>query len=217
MGSRPDVHSELAPQSTYQDELPKVVLIAMMSEFNDTLQNRLREAEMAEDEVQRLRSLAEEAPLLRLRKANEERYRERLRIKHDAISRARAAVKDSHDKQSQVSDFLVNAALAVGDLYTLLKSIADNRNQAAEALAELDRVDYDIELEEIEGQENSMGRDSRGLDYVLAARHGEHLVNEMLEDLDPGFYLLRGCNLDDYIYRELAEFVVKQAAPDCAR
>ena len=189
----------------------------MTSEFNDTLQNRLREAEMAETEVQRLRSLSEEAPLLRLQKANEERNRERLRIKHDAISRARAAVKDSHDKQGRVSDFLANAALAVGDLYTLLKSIADDRNQAAEALAVSDRVDYDIEMEEIEEQESSIGRDSRGLDYVLAARHGEPVVNEMLEDLDPGFNLLRGCNLDDHIYRDLAEFVVKQAAPDCAQ
>ena len=52
-----------------------------------------------------------------------------------------------------------------------------------EALAIADRVDYDIELEEGEEHERSLDRDTRGLAYALAARHGDAKVKQMLDEL----------------------------------
>ena len=75
------------------------------------------------------------------------------------------------------------------------------------------RVDYDIELEEGEEHERSLDRDARGLAYALAARHGETRVKQLVEELDPGFTLLRGCNLDEPLYRDVANFVVRHAVP----
>ena len=82
-----------------------------------------------------------------------------------------------------------------------------------EALSVADRVDYDIELEEGEEHERSLDRDTRGLAYALAARHGDGRVRQMLEELDPEFSMLRGCNLDEPLYRDVANFVVRHAVP----
>ena len=100
------------------------------------------------------------------------------------------------------------------DLYTLIKDIDSSRRQAMEALSIADRVDYDIELEEGEEHERSLDRDTRGLAYALAARHGDTKVKQMLEELDPNFTMLRGCNLDEPLYRDVANFVVRYAVPD---
>ena len=35
----------------------------------------------------------------------------------------------------------------------------------------------------------------------------------MLEELDPDFTLLRGCNLDEPLYRDVANFVIQHAVP----
>ena len=184
----------------------------MSTEFNDTLQKRLREAELAEREVHQLQPLAEQAPMLRLEKARLEKQQERQQTKDAAMFKARAAVQEAKDKQAQIQDLLGYAAVAVGDLYTLLKDIDKDRKEASEALAKADRVDYDVELEEVEGTESSLGRETSGLAYTLAARHGDQVVKEMLEELDPGFDLLRGCNLDDPLNRDVGALVVKLAS-----
>ena len=80
-------------------------------------------------------------------------------------------------------------------------------------MAIADRVDYDIELEESEEHERSLDRDTRGLAYALAARHGEVRIQQMLEELDPEFSVLHGCNLDEPLYRDVANFVVRHAVP----
>ena len=72
---------------------------------------------------------------------------------------------------------------------------------------------YDIELEESEEHERSLDRDTRGLAYALAARHGDVKVLKMLEELDPAFSMLHGCNLDEPLYRDVANFVVRHAVP----
>ena len=177
--------------------------------FND----RLRQAESAEREVQRLEPLAAEAPQLRLQKAKAQKEEERKRAKDESIYKAKNAAQTASDKQKRVPDLLGQAAHAVIELYTLLKEIDSSRRQAMEALAVADRVDYDIELEEDEEHERSLDRDTRGLAYALAARHGDTKVKQMLEELDPEFTMLRGCNLDEPLYRDVANFVVRHAVP----
>ena len=183
------------------------------NEFNENFQDRLRQAESAEREMQRLQPLAAEAPNLRLQKAKAQKEEERRRAKEDSLSKARLSAQAAADKQNRVPELLGHAARAVIELYTLLKEIDSSRSQAMEALSVADRVDYDIELEEGEEHENSMDRDTRGLAYALAARHGDTKIKQMLEDLDPEFTMLRGCNLDEPLYRDVANFVVRHAVP----
>lgn len=185
----------------------------MVSEFNESSNQRLKQAESAEKEIARLESLAAEAPHLRLEKIKAERAAERQRTKDGAMSRAKSATQSAVDKQRRVPDLLGQAARAVVELYTLLKDVDNSRHQAMEALAIADRVDYDIELEESEEHERSLDRDTRGLAYALAARHGDAKVKQMLEELDPEFAILRGCDLEDPLYRDVADFVVRHAVP----
>jgi len=163
--------------------------------------------------MQRLQPLAAEAPQLRLQKAKAQREEERQRAKESALTKATNAAQSAADKQNRVPDLLGQAARAVIELYTLIKEVDASRRQAMEALAIADRVDYDIELEEGEEHERSQDRDTRGLAYALAARHGDTKVKQMLEELDPEFAMLRGCNLDEPLYRDVANFVVHHAVP----
>ena len=181
--------------------------------IHDNFQERLRQAESAEIEVQRLQPLAAEAPQLRLQKAKAQKDEERLRTKEESLLQAKKAAKSAADKQARVPELLGQAASAVMELYTLLKDVDNSRQQALEALAIADRVDYDIELEESEEHERSLDRDTRGLAYALAARHGDVKVLKMLEELDPAFSMLHGCNLDEPLYRDVANFVVRHAVP----
>ena len=183
------------------------------NEIDENFQNRLRQAESAEREMQRLQPLADEAPNLRLQKAKAQKEEERRRAKEDSLSKARLSAQDAADKQNRVPELLAHAARSVIELYTLLKDIDSSRRQALEALSVADRVDYDIELEEGEEHEASLDRDSRGLAYALADRHGDTKIKQMLEELDPEFTMLRGCNLDEPLYRDVANFVVRHAVP----
>ena len=190
-----------------------VNVVNVVNEIDEGFQERLRQAESAEKEVQRLQPIAAEAPQLRLQKAKAKREEERRRAKESALTDANNAAKAAADKQHRVPDLLGQAARAVIELYTLIKEVDTSRRQAMEALAIADRVDYDIELEEGEEHERSQDRDTRGLAYALAARHGDTKVKQMLEQLDPEFTMLRGCNLDEPLYRDVANFVVHHAAP----
>jgi hypothetical protein len=185
----------------------------MVNGIDENFQERLKQAESAEKEMQRLQPLAAEAPQLRLQKAKAEREEERERAKEAALGKARSLAQSATDKQNRVPDLLGQAARSVIELYTLIKDIDSSRRQAMESLAIADRVDYDIELEEGEEHERSQDRDTRGLAYALAARHGDTKVKQMLEELDPEFTMLRGCNLDEPLYRDVANFVVHHAVP----
>ena len=185
----------------------------MTNAFDGGLQERLKQAEMAEREMQRLQPLASEAPHLRLQKAKSQREEERQRTKVQALDQAKNSIQAAAERQNQVPELLGTAARTVIELYTLLKEVDSYRRKAMESLAVADRVDYDIELEEVEEHERSLDRDARGLAYALAARHGETRIKQLVEELDPGFTLLRGCNLDEPLYRDVANFVVRHAVP----
>jgi len=174
---------------------------------------RLRQAESAEREVDRLQSLAAEAPQLRLQKAKVQKEEKRQRAKQESLSKAKIMAQSASDKQNRVPDLLGQAARAVIELYTLLKDIDSQRCQAMEELSVADRVDYDIELEEGEEHERSLDRDTRGLAYALAARHGDTRIKQLLDELDPEFAMLRGRNLDEPLYRDVANFVLRHAVP----
>ena len=181
--------------------------------FDENLHERLKQAEMAEREVMRLQTLAGEAPHLREQRAHAQKEEDRRRAKEQSLNQARNSIQASLDLQKKMPELLGNSGRAVMDLYNALKELDAHRRKAKEALTLSDRIDYEIELEEGEEQERAMDRDPRGLAFALAARHGDSKVKQMLEELDPGFTLLRGCNLDDPLHRDIANFVVRHALP----
>lgn len=185
----------------------------MLKGFDASLEERLKVAEQAETEVSRLQGVASEAPKLRAERAKAQRAAERHRTREDAMGQANQAVEVASNKQSQVPELLGNAARAINELYSTLREIEACRQEAMEFLAIADRVDYDIELEEGEAHEASLDRDSRGLAYALAARHGDTRVKKLLDDLNPGFSTLQGCNLDDPLFRDVANFVMERVTP----
>jgi len=182
----------------------------MLNGFDASLEEKLKIAEQAELEVTRLQPLAAEAPLLRTEKVKAQRAAERHRAREAAMHQAREAAQAATQKQAAVPELLGNAGRAVHELFATLKEIESRRQEAMQSLAIADRVDYDIELEDGEAHELSMDRDPRGLAYALAARHGDGRVKRLLEDLEPGFGLIEGCNLDDPLHRDVANFVMER-------
>jgi hypothetical protein len=182
----------------------------MANGFDESLEERLNMAEQAEMAVRQLQSLASEAPTLRAERAKTQRAAERQMARDTAMGQAADAMKVATERQSRVPELLGTAARAIGELFTALKDIENRRQAAMQALAVADRVDYEIELEEGEEREHSLGRDPRGLAYAIASRHGDARVIRLLEELSPGFALLYGCNTDDPLYRDVAKFVVSR-------
>ena len=185
----------------------------MLNGFDESLEEKLRMAEQAELEVTRLQPMAAEAPQLRAEKAKAKRQTERTRAKDAAIQQARKVAQSAAEKQARVPELLGNAARSVNEFYSALKDIDSHRQDAMQSLAIADRVDYEIEVEAGEEHELSLDRDPRGLAYALAARHGDGRVKRLLEELDPGFTLLKGCNLDEPLYRDVANFVMERVTP----
>ena len=183
----------------------------MQNGYDTSLENRLEQAEKAEAELAKLSPLAAEAPQLREAKAKANLATERHAKKSSAMDEARKAADAASEMQKLVPEFLNVAAKAVKELYTVLKEIDGNRQSAAKALTIVDRVDYDVELEDGEAQELAMDRDPRGLAYALAAHHGDGKIHKLLEELDPEFAYLRDCYMDEPLHRDLANFVVAHA------
>jgi NADH dehydrogenase/NADH:ubiquinone oxidoreductase subunit G len=176
-----------------------------------SLDTKLKQAEEAEAELERLGPLASEAPRLREEKAKSELAEERRHKREAAMEAAKKASKSAADAQKQVPEFLGIAAMAVKELYNVLREIDSHRQEASQALAIADRVDYDVEVETGEEHEIAQDRDPRGLAYALAAKHGDVKIRQMLEDLDPEFNFLRNCYLDEKLQRDLADFVIRHA------
>ena len=183
----------------------------MLSGFDSSLDSRLREAEEAEKELVLLQPVAEEAPKLRLEKAKVQKRQEREHAKNSAMRIVERSMHAATEKQTRVPDLLESAGRAVQTLYTVMKELDGYRREASESMAIVDRVDYEIEVEEGEEHEISLDRDPRGLAYALAARHGDVRVKELLEEMEPGFTFLRSCDLSEPLYRDVAKFVLQHA------
>lgn len=186
--------------------------------FDESMQQRLKQAEMAERELARLQPLALEAEELRLKQAQAAKFADSLRRKDQALAEAQQLVEAAGARQVEIPDLLNEASQAVSLLFAAMKDVSNKRRRAAEALAIVDRVDYEVELAEAGEEEIARNRDPRGLAYALAARHGEVRVQHMLEEMDPGFDLLRNCNMNDALHRDVASFVTghvtaKQTGP----
>ena len=185
----------------------------MLNGFDASLEDRLKMAEQAEMELTRLQPLASEAPNLRAEKAKAHRTAERKRAKDSAMSQAQDALHIAVEKQHRVPELLGTAGRAINEFFSTLKEIESRRQDAMQALALADRVDYEMELEVGEEHERSLDRDPRGLAYALAGRHGDGRVKKLLEDMHPGFGLLAGCNMDDPLFRDVANFVMQRVTP----
>ncbi len=182
----------------------------MPSVYAETLEERLRVAEQAETEVSRLQPLASEAPSLRTEKAKKDKSAEQERVRMSHMDQARQCVGTANDKQARVPELLGSAARAINELYTTLRQIENLHKEAAQALSVADRVEYEQELETAEEQDDANARDHRGIAFVLAGRHGESRVKQLMDDLHPEVNLLQGCNLDEPLYRDVAHFVMEQ-------
>ena len=180
----------------------------MLTGYDVSLEERLKQAEQAEMEVSRLQPLAAEAPQLRADKIKTQKAAERNRAKTTAMDQAKQAIGEAAGKQSRIPELLGTAARAVNEFYSALREVEAHRQEAMQSLAVADRVDYEVELEDGEAHEAALDRDPRGLAYALAGRHGDARVKKLMEQLDPGFNLLEGCNLDEPLYRDVANFVM---------
>ena len=180
----------------------------MPIEFDESMQQRLKQAEMAERELERLQPLAEEAANLRLKQERAAKFEDSLRRRDQCLEEAHQMVESASARQLEIPALLDNASHAIGALFAAMKDVKTRRRRAADALAVVDRVDYDIELEEVGEEQRQYDRDPRGLAYALAARHGESKVQQILEELDPGFDLMRNCNSKDALHRDVSEFVL---------
>ena len=181
----------------------------MPIEFDESMQQRLKQAEMAERELTRLQPLAEEAPDLRTKQERAAKFEDSLRRREQCLGEAQQMATSASTRQEEIPDLLNDAAQAVAALFAAMKDVKTRRRRAAEALAVVDRVDYEIELEEVSEEQRQYDRDPRGLAYALAARHGESRVQHMLEEMDPGFDLLRSCNMNDALNRDVSSFVLE--------
>jgi hypothetical protein len=180
----------------------------MVNGHTTSIQEKLRRAEEAENEVQRLESLAAEAPRLRAEMANAQRQEERDRNRKSALERSRREVAAASEKQVEVPAILETVSKMVYSLYTLLKEIDAHRKDATNAMAIVDRMDYEEELEAGAEEQQAMGRDPKSIEYLVASRHGQARIKHLLEELDSEFSYLKSCALDEPLRRDVANFIL---------
>ena len=183
----------------------------MLDRLETSLEERLQRAEEAEGEVNRLQTLADEAPQLRLEKAKHDLQGQRDRMRKISMDQASKKIDSAMELQTRVPALVEHAVASSYELYTLLKEIDSQRQEASKSLAMADRADYETELEKTEEHENALNRNTNGLKWALASRHGEASVSKLLEELDPGFQYFRGCYLEGSLRRELADFILAKA------
>ena len=187
----------------------------MVELHTSSLEEQLRRAEEAAQEVSRLESLASQAPQLREKIAKLQRQEDREHNRSNALDLAKNEVAAATDKQMGVPTNLDTVAKLVYSLYTVLKEIDGHRKQAYQAMSIVDQMDYEQELEELGEQQKEMGRDSQSVEYLVASRHGQTRIKQLVDQLDPEFGYLRGCELDEPLRRDVSNFILAQVVtPD---
>ena len=183
----------------------------MVNGFDSSLDDRLKKAEEAEIELQRLQPMAAEAPKLRETRARLQKRQAQQRSKDSFMQTVHRSVEAASARQTQVPHLLENAGRAVKELYEALKEVDRHRREAVDCLIKVDRIDYEIQVEESEEEELAKDRDPRGVAYALASQHGEPRVKGLLMDLDPEFAFLNGCDLTNAMVRDTVKFVMSHA------
>ncbi len=180
----------------------------MVNTYTSGLEEKLKQAEEAASEVNRLESLASQAPLLRAEVARAQRQEERDSNRKNAIERAKRAVAAAALKQDDVPATLETVSKMVYSLYSMLKDIDNHRKEAAQAMAIIDRMDYEEELEAGGEEQQEMGRDPKSIEFLVASRHGQTRIKQLLDQMDPDFSYLKGCEVEEPLRRDVANFVL---------
>ena len=187
----------------------------MVDLHTSALEEQLRRAEEAAQEVNRLESLASQAPQLREKIAKIQRQEERDRNRTNAMELAQQEIAAAADKQATVPANLDTVAKLVFSLYTVLREIDGHRKQAYQAMSIVDQMDYEQELEDMGEQQQEMGRDPQSVEYLVASRHGQTRIKQLVGQMDPEFGYLRGCDLHEPLRRDVGNFILAQVVtPD---
>ncbi len=190
----------------------------MPDQFSDELTQRLRKAEEAAAYVERLESLASEAPALREQVTLLQRIEERENHREDALNRAHTALQAANEAQEQLPAIIESAANLVDQLARTLREVDTFRREATAALSVVDRMDYEDEIDQLpESTDEDDGsiRDTQSSRMIIAARHGSTRVRQMIDAMSPGFEVFSGCNLDAVpMRRELTTLIMAQLAAE---
>ena len=189
----------------------------MVNHGNSALEEQLRMAEEAASEVERLESLAAQAPLLRAEVAKAHRQKERDTNRRQATELARREIEAAREKQQEIPDLLESVSKMVYSLYSALKEVNGHRREANQAISLVDRMDYEEDMEVSGDEQQEMGRDPKSIEFVVASRHGQARIKQLLDQMDPDFSYLRGCDLEEPLRRDVANFVLAHiSAPERA-
>ena len=185
----------------------------MVTRISNDLQERLRKAEEAENAVNRLGNLAAEAPVLRQELARAQREQGWDRARKNAREECNRRMETVYEKQARVPQLLEEVSTMVSSLYLLFKEIDSQRREALEQMAIVDRVDYEAELTDMEAEQEAMGRDPGGVEYLVASRHGYARVKKMMDEAFPNFSYLKDCDMEDPMRRDVAQFILSHVVP----
>ena len=189
----------------------------MSDENTNELSRRLRKAEEAASYMEKLESLAAEAPALREQVGLLQRMEERERHRHDSLERAEMALKAAAQAQRSLPTLIADAANLVDQLARSLREVDTLRREATANLSVVDRMDYEDEMDQAleEAGEEPMQRDSQSIRMLVASRHGSARVRQIIEELSPGFEVFADCELDATpTRRELTNLIMAKLAAE---
>lgn len=193
----------------------------MPDERAHELAQRLRKAEEAASYMERLETLASEAPTLREQVSLLQRIEERERHRREAIENARFALDLAAEAQRQLPDLVAGAADLVNQLARTLREVDTYRREATAALSVVDRMDYEDELDrameehEQEGDDGPLQRDAQSIRMLVASRHGSTRVRRMIDEMSPGFEVFAGCDINREPMRgELTTLIMSKLAAE---
>ena len=192
----------------------------MPDERAHELAQRLRKAEEAASYMERLETLASEAPALREQVSLLQRIEEREEHRKEAIENARFALSAAAEAQRELPDLIASAANLVNQMARSLREVDTFRREATAALSVVDRMDYEDELdrameEHEEDEDAPIQRDAQSIRMLIASRHGSTRVRRMIDELSPGFEVFAGCNLNaDPMRGELTTLIMAKLAAE---
>ena len=191
----------------------------MPDERSQELAQRLRKAEEAANYMERLETLASEAPSLREQFTLLQRQEERDRHRKDALERVRQAVVAADEAQRNLPDLIASAADLVNQFARALREVDTFLREANTSLSVVDRMDYEDDLDEAleheQDEEAPMQRDAQSIKLLIASRHGSTRVRQMMDAISPGFDPFAGCDLDAVpMRRELANLILAKLAAE---
>lgn len=189
----------------------------MSDERSQELTHRLRKAEEAANYMERLGSLASEAPALRERVNMLQRLEQRERYRREALERARVALAAASGAQQTLPELVASAANLVNQVANTLREVDTFRREATTLLSVVDRMNYEDELDQAMEQpdDGDSERDVQSIRMLVASRHGSTRVRQMIDDLSPGFEVFARCDLDAVpMRRELTNLLMAQLAAE---